>query len=536
MALGLWRRRHSTEQNPIHVYDEGVHNVTLTVWESDGDTDSETKTDYINVTGTNFPPTIDVFSPTETTLEINEGESIDFTHNSSDPDNDTLTYSWLLDTVEKATTQNWTYSTTAADIGTHNVTLVVSDGELADTQEWNVTVNDLVLTVEGVKSWRWNDVSNINSVVEADVDGDGAVEIVTAGYYNDGERDVAQLVVWNGTTFEVENIKVWYWTGDTRINSVTVADVDDEAGLEIVTGGYFNDDIHDWAQLVVWNGTTLDVENIRTWYWTGDTRINSVAVANVDDDTDVEIVTGGYFNDDVRDWAQLVVWNGTTLEVENLKVWYWTGDTRINSVAVANVDDDTDVEIVTGGYFNDNIRDWAQLVTWDGATLEVEPLTVWYWTGETRINSVAVGDVDGDGAEEIVTGGYYTDGVKMAQLVVWNGTSMAVENVAAGDWTSEAMINAIAIGNVDLDAGVDIVTGGYYFDGERDEAQLVTWDGATLALESLKVWYWTSDTRINSVAIGNVDTDGFEEILTGGYYNDGANINAELVVWTIAPD
>jgi hypothetical protein len=41
----------------------------------------------------------------------------------------------------------------------------------------------------------------------------------------------------------------------------------------------------------------------------------------------------------------------------------------------------------------------------------------------THINSVAVGDVDGDSDMEIVTGGrYYDDGsyTYNAQLVVWN--------------------------------------------------------------------------------------------------------------------
>jgi len=94
---------------------------------------------YLQING-NSPPTIDVYSPTETNLEISEGESIEFTHTSSDLDGDSLSYSWLLDTVETATTQNWTYSSSAEDIGAHNVTLVVSDGEFTDTQEWSVNV------------------------------------------------------------------------------------------------------------------------------------------------------------------------------------------------------------------------------------------------------------------------------------------------------------------------------------------------------------------------------------------------------------
>ena len=52
----------SNEQNPIYTYDEaGTYTVSLTVYEADGDSDTETKTDYITVTSAvdTEPPTIE---------------------------------------------------------------------------------------------------------------------------------------------------------------------------------------------------------------------------------------------------------------------------------------------------------------------------------------------------------------------------------------------------------------------------------------------------------------------------------------------
>jgi hypothetical protein len=135
----------------------------------------------------------------------------------------------------------------------------------------------------------------------------------------------------------------------------------------------------------------------------------------------VEIVSGGYFDDGARLNAQLAVWDGASLAFEGVQTWYWTGDTVIESVTAGDADGDSEVEVVSGGYFNDGSRDVAQLCVWDGASLSSELVETWYWTSDTNINSVAVGNVDGDSAAEVLTGGAYWDGTRsVAQLCVWS--------------------------------------------------------------------------------------------------------------------
>lgn len=110
--------------------------------------------------------------------------------------------------------------------------------------------------------------------------------------------------------------------------------------------------------------SALTIQNVKTWYGTNNTSSNSVARGDVDSDGKTEIVTGGSYNDGTRNVAQLCVWDGATLALENVKVWYWTGNTEIKSVAVKDVDTDGKTEIVTGGYYNDGIRVVAQLCVW----------------------------------------------------------------------------------------------------------------------------------------------------------------------------
>ena len=53
---------------------------------------------------------------------------------------------------------------------------------------------------------------------------------------------------------------------------------------------------------------------------------------------------------------------------------------------------------------------------------------------------------------------------------------------------------------------------------------------SALTLDNVRTWYWTNHTFIGSVVRGDVDGDGKVEIVTGGYYNDGARNNAQLCV------
>jgi len=124
-------------------YDQnGIYsNIIFTVSDSNI-VDNETIT--ITVTNYNRVPIIDTYSPLNTTMKIFEGSNISFSHTSHDPDNDILSYKWLVNLIVKATTSSWMYQTTAnacTDIGVRNITLVVSDTNNGDaSHSWNVIV------------------------------------------------------------------------------------------------------------------------------------------------------------------------------------------------------------------------------------------------------------------------------------------------------------------------------------------------------------------------------------------------------------
>jgi hypothetical protein len=115
-------------------------------------------------------------------------------------------------------------------IGTNGIDPDPSDVEdiLDNIDSFSINVTVIVARIINRKIPISN-VTEFNDNVEVMVDaritaGDGVVEIVSGGYYNDGTFDNAQIIVWNGETLTYEDAISWVWTDDTVVNSIAVAD------------------------------------------------------------------------------------------------------------------------------------------------------------------------------------------------------------------------------------------------------------------------------------------------------------------------
>jgi len=165
----------------------------------------------------NSAPQIINFTPEETTLEINETETIEFTHTSTDPDNDTLTYSWLLDGIEKSTSQNWTYTTDYNSSGTHTITLIVYDTELAEAQQqWTIIVHNVNrspeasnLTISPSNPTTTDDLIANYIYYDPDGDSENGTEI---RWYKDGELQPHLNDILTVPANETAKGETWYFS------------------------------------------------------------------------------------------------------------------------------------------------------------------------------------------------------------------------------------------------------------------------------------------------------------------------------------
>ena len=235
---------------------------------------------------------------------------------------------------------------------------------------------------------------------------------------------------------------------------------------------------------------------------------HSVYAYDLNNDGEIEIITGGYDNDLTNSSGQL-------------RIWHWKED----------------------GLSLETNEEWRMVEGVYGATISGNPM------GNTIVNNVKVDDVDGDGTPEIVTGGWTYGGEKSnAQLIIWNWNGHALNLEKSFEWITEDIteVKAISLNDVDGDGNVDIVTSGLTsvygsfknVESTPDAAQLRvwSWNGNTLTLKQTKDWTIGEGVVAWNLATGDVDEDGTVEIVTVGCMAESNLCDPDLRIWSIAKE
>ncbi len=397
-----------------------------------------------------------------------------------------------------------------------------------------------------------------------DVDGDGVIEMVTGGFtYDTANYTFAEVKAplgiwnWNGENFTLEHS--YNWAGSTR--SIYAGDADGDGITEIITGGRVTNSTGSYSSLRIWN---YDGEVLVLKGSFEGVSVNSIFISDVDKDGSQEILTAGRVSNDTQASAQLCVWqwDGNKLTLRKSVEWCTMKEAYAHSVYAHDLNNDGEIEIITGGYDNDLTNSSGQLRIWhwNKAELSMEANEEWRMVegvygvtisgnpmGNTIVNTVKVDDIDGDGVSEIVTGGWTYDGEKInAQLTIWNWSGHALNLEKSHEWTTEDIteIKAMSLSDVDGDEQVDIVTSGVTavysgfsdVDSTPEAAQLRvwSWNGETLALKQQEDWQIGEGVAAWNVGTGDVDQDGVVEIVTVGCMYIQTLCDPDLRIWSIA--
>jgi hypothetical protein len=361
---------------------------------------------------------------------------------------------------------------------------------------------------------------------------------------------------WNGQNFTLKSSTKWSGT----IEVVYVADVNSDGAREVVTSGEFINGSGIFGSLRVWHWSngTLSLEA----HYEGVT-VSSIFVNALDNKGTPGIFATGSFDSDSQRSAQLFLWHldGNNLVLDN----NWSLDAAnvksSSSVYVSNMTIDGQIEIFTAGYSGNLNDSKGQLCIWNlkGTTLSLEAHQEWQMQsggyapniaggilGNTVVNNLKVGDLDGNGISELVTGGFTYDGSKAeGQLRIWNWNGSALNLLSSREWINDDIteVLCVTLGKVDSDSLVEIVTGGMLApygsfntnatSPDRGQVGVWSWDGKTLTLKESEDWTLAEGVSVWNVGTADLKNDGKVEIVSCGCISFNRLCDPDMRIWTI---
>jgi len=409
-------------------------------------------------------------------------------------------------------------------------------------------------------------VYGTNNIFVGDVDGDDIKEILTGGLaYNtsNGSRTASEapLKLWNWNGQNITLKASANWMGN--ILCLYAADFDGDKTVEIITAGSCRNETGNYTSscLRIWGLNNQEL-SLKAHYEGASAR--SIVVSDVDKDDISEIVTINTLRKNNIDTGQLCLWHfeDNALSLAGKLELDMANVTNANSVYASDLDNDGNIEIIVGGYSDNlnNSKGQLSIWQWNGQKFSLKANKNWQLIpeiyakniaggvqGNTIVNNVKAADLDGDGFNEIVSGGFAFDGEKInAQIKVWRWDGRFLTELDSQEWATDYLteVKSLSLDDVDNDGKTEVVASGITAveasfknsDALHDRGQLTVWEfnGSALSLKQSIEWTFDDGACAWNVGNGDVDKDGVLEIITVGCTALGNLCDPDMRIWSIA--
>ncbi|MCB2156312.1 VCBS repeat-containing protein [bacterium] len=331
------------------------------------------------------------------------------------------------------------------------------------------------------------ETTRADSVLAADLDGDGDIDVLSASPADD-------RIAW------YENIDGAGSFGPRRTittsadyaESIFAADLDGDGDLDVLSALYAGDRIA-WYENIDGNGTFGSERTI--------TRATdappSVFAVDLDGDGDADVLSASE-NDDLIAWYENIDGAGTFGPQKTIT----SSADRAESVFAADLDGDGDIDVLSGSYEDDRVA-WYENIDGEGSFGPQQTITI----AANRCLSVLAADLDGDGDKDVLSASQY-------------GRTMWYENIdGTGTFGPRQTITSIPAGadsifaaDLDGDGDIDILSAESW-EGEISWCQNTDGAGTFGSQHILS----TFARKAHCMAVTDLDDDGDLDVLSLSY-------------------
>jgi hypothetical protein len=278
---------------------------------------------------------------------------------------------------------------------------------------------------------------------------------------------------------------------------------------------------------------------------TGDMRLFAGGVADLDGDGTLELVAGGFSSEETGRRPTVVVYRqaGDTWAPLTEASWDSAPGSMVRNVEIADTNGDGKLDVVALGRAGKTPHEAKAMVAiYDlaGGKLVKQAEQSWLEGTYTHGYGLAIADLDRDNKLEIVTTGFQFDGTTERGFVrVWSHGSELAQKAAItleGEGSPSMRVNDIAIGDVDGDAAPDIVLAGRHgplkgphskdlaLRREFGDLGVLSYKDGKLAVRARYTWQKGTSARFRTVALVDLDGDPGLEMVAGGQYDKDGKV------------
>jgi VCBS repeat protein/putative Ig domain-containing protein/HYR domain-containing protein/HYDIN/CFA65/VesB family protein/S-layer family protein len=328
----------------------------------------------------------------------------------------------------------------------------------------------------------------------------GVYSVVVTAFNSAGDTATASFTLTVTATVchsMVFNPASHYGAGD-RPNSVAVGDFNRDGKQDLVTANTGALDINNDSTVSVLIGDGMGQFSAATNFPTGEGAF-SIAVGDFNGDGKPDVTTANGASGG-NNKVSVLLGDGTGGLGPKTDFSVGTGDTRPFMIAVGDLNRDGKQDIVTAN----NVANTVAVLLGDGAGGFAAPII---GSVGMRPNALAIGDFNGDGNQDVVT---TCDGSDENSILLGNGAGgfSSITNISVGVRPSQ-----VAIGDFNNDGKQDFVFAKY------DLGRVTVWRGDGMG-GFTPAGDFFAGVLARPVAIGDINGDGNQDIIVG---NNGSN-------------